>query len=83
MFLRNNQKKNFCVIEVADNGIGFDQRDADRIFSVFTRLHANLEYKGTGVGLSIVRKVIENHDGYVTAFSKPGEGALFKIYIPA
>ena len=73
----------FCVVGLADNGIGFEQKDAERIFNVFTRLHGNVEYKGTGVGLSIVRKVIENHHGYITANSRPGEGATFKIYLPA
>ena len=74
--------KMFCVIAVKDNGIGFDQSDAERIFNVFTRLHGNIEYRGTGVGLSIVRKVVENHHGYVTAHSKPGEGSTFTVYLP-
>ncbi len=74
--------KRFHLIEVADNGIGFDQSDVQRIFNVFQRLHGNNEYKGTGVGLSIVRKVVENHHGYITAESKPGAGATFKVYLP-
>jgi light-regulated signal transduction histidine kinase (bacteriophytochrome) len=48
-----------------DNGIGFNQEDADPIFNVFTCLHGLFEYKGLGIGLSIVRKVIENHNGYI------------------
>lgn len=75
----NNQ---YHLIEIRDNGIGFNQEDAERIFNVFTRLHANIDQKGTGVGLSIVRKVVENHDGYVWAESKPDEGATFKILLP-
>lgn len=75
-------RKNFHVIEVSDNGIGFDQSDAERIFNVFTRLHGNYEYSGTGIGLSIVRKVIENHDGFIAAFAKPGKGATFRIVLP-
>jgi len=75
--------KTYHVIEVKDNGIGFEQKDADRIFNIFTRLHGNAEFRGTGVGLSIVRKVIENHHGHITAEGKPGEGALFKLYLPA
>ena len=72
----------YYLIEVRDNGIGFLQQDAERIFNVFTRLHGNTEYKGTGVGLSIVRKVAENHGGYCWAESKPGEGALFHVLLP-
>ena len=80
---QTDQQKNFHVYTVQDNGIGFEQKDASRIFNVFTRLHGNTEYRGTGVGLSIVRKVIENHHGYVEAESSPGEGATFRIYLPA
>jgi signal transduction histidine kinase len=75
-------RQNFHLIELTDNGIGFDQSDAERIFNVFIRLHGNYEYSGTGVGLSIVRKVVENHDGYIAAFGKPGKGASFKILLP-
>ncbi len=79
---KEEMQKHFYVITVQDNGIGFDQKDAEKIFNVFTRLHGNAEYKGTGVGLSIVRKVIKNHSGYITASSNPGEGAAFHIYFP-
>jgi PAS domain S-box-containing protein len=75
--------KQYHLIEVKDNGIGFVQEDAERIFNVFTRLHGNAEYKGTGVGLSIARKVVENHNGYIWAESSPGMGATFKIVLPA
>ncbi len=78
-----NGNKQYYLIEVKDNGIGFDPADAQRIFNVFTRLHGNAEYKGTGVGLSIARKVVENHSGYIWGESKPGEGATFKILLPA
>jgi signal transduction histidine kinase len=74
--------KTFHLIELSDNGIGFDQVDAERIFNVFTRLHGNYEYSGTGVGLSIVRKVVENHDGFIAAHAKPGQGATFRILLP-
>ena len=75
--------KLYHLLEVSDNGIGFEQENAERIFNVFTRLHGNAEYKGTGVGLSIVRKVVENHSGFVWAESTPGEGATFKVLLPA
>jgi PAS domain S-box-containing protein len=73
----------YHFIEVKDNGIGFEQKDAERIFNVFTRLHQdNAEYRGTGVGLSIVSKVMDNHNGIVWAESEPGEGACFKLLLP-
>jgi light-regulated signal transduction histidine kinase (bacteriophytochrome) len=75
-------EKNYHLIEVRDNGIGFQQEDAERIFNVFTRLHGNAEYKGTGVGLSIARKVVENHKGFISAESTPGAGATFRIFLP-
>src|SRR4030095_3052917 len=77
-----DKQKDFNVISVTDNGIGFEQKDAERIFNVFTRLHGNAEYKGTGVGLSIVRKVVENHGGYIWAESQEDQGASFKILLP-
>ena len=72
----------FHLIEVQDNGIGFEQQDADRIFNVFQRLHGNAEYKGTGIGLSIARKVVQNHHGYIWAESAPDKGATFKVLLP-
>jgi signal transduction histidine kinase len=74
--------KSYHLIEVKDNGIGFAQEDAERIFNVFTRLYGNNEYRGTGVGLSIARKVAQNHRGYIWAESTPGEGATFKVLLP-
>lgn len=75
--------RKYHLIEVKDNGIGFPQEHAQRIFNVFTRLHGNAEYRGTGVGLSIAQKVVQNHGGYIWAESTPGEGATFKILLPA
>ena len=74
--------KLYHLIELKDNGIGFEQEYADDIFKVFTRLQSGAQYPGNGVGLSIVQKVIENHQGYIWAESKPGEGAIFKILLP-
>lgn len=74
--------REFHLIEVKDNGIGFEQKDADRIFQVFQRLHGNHEYKGTGIGLSIARKVAANHEGYIWAESEPGKGATFFVLLP-
>ncbi|GAB3550070.1 hypothetical protein GCM10027577_28610 [Spirosoma fluminis] len=70
-------------IEVADNGIGFEEKYLDRMFQVFQRLHGRSEYAGTGIGLAICEKVVTNHGGAVTATSQPGQGATFHIYLPA
>ncbi|MEI6946146.1 PAS domain S-box protein [Paraflavisolibacter sp. H34] len=75
--------RQFHLIQVKDNGIGFNQDDAERIFNVFTRLHGSEEYKGSGVGLSIARKVVEHHHGHIWAESEPGTGATFNVLLPA
>jgi light-regulated signal transduction histidine kinase (bacteriophytochrome) len=74
--------KRYHLISVTDNGIGFDQHYAEKIFQMFTRLHGKNEYSGTGIGLSIVKKVVENHNGIVRAESKLGSGSVFFIYLP-
>lgn len=71
-----------CHITIIDNGIGFEQQYSQKIFEVFQRLHGKNEYDGTGIGLAIVKKIIENHHGQITATSEPGKGARFDIYIP-
>ena len=71
-----------CQIIIEDNGIGFDNKYADRIFAVFQRLHGHAQFKGTGVGLAICRKIVEHHKGHVTAQSSPGQGATFIITLP-
>jgi len=76
------QQKRFQYIEISDNGIGFEQQYAEKIFQVFQRLHGKEEYRGSGIGLSIVQKVIETHNGYIKAEARPGDGATFKILLP-
>jgi PAS domain S-box-containing protein len=70
-------------ISISDNGIGFEQKYSDKIFELFQRLHSRVEYEGTGIGLSICKKVVQNHKGFIRATGKPGMGASFEIYLPA
>jgi len=70
-------------IRVADNGIGFGNEHADKIFSIFQRLHGKNEFEGTGIGLSITRKIIEKNEGIIYAESTLGEGAVFHIILPS
>lgn len=72
----------YYMITVQDNGIGFEQQYAERIFQLFQRLEGKSEYPGTGIGLSICRKIVTNHKGQIFAESKPGEGTLFSIILP-
>ena len=74
--------KNYTKISIVDNGIGFDGQYAEKIFEMFQRLHGKDEYKGTGIGLAIVKKIVENHNGLIAAKSIEGEGAQFDIYLP-
>jgi signal transduction histidine kinase len=71
-----------CVITVADNGIGFDEQYSERIFGAFQRLHGRAAYDGTGIGLSIARKIAWRHNGDITARGVPGEGATFRLTLP-
>ena len=80
---RLSPEKNYCHITVKDNGIGFEPHFSKRIFEVFQKLHSKEEYAGTGIGLAIVKKIVENHNGIITATSELNKGASFDIYIPA
>ena len=71
-----------CQIIVEDNGIGFDEKYLDRIFTIFQRLHGRNEYEGTGIGLAVCRKIAERHGGDITAKSAPGHGATFIVTLP-
>ncbi|HUR30535.1 MAG TPA: CheR family methyltransferase, partial [Saprospiraceae bacterium] len=72
----------YCHITVSDNGIGFLPEYSERIFQLFQQLHEDNLYPGTGIGLSIVQKIVDNHGGLITATSELGKGARFDIYIP-
>ncbi len=76
------EDRELCRITVEDNGIGFDEKYLDRIFTVFRRLHGRDDYEGTGVGLAICRKIVERHGGSITATSTPGRGSTFIITLP-
>jgi signal transduction histidine kinase len=69
-------------IDVADKGIGFEQQEAERIFQAFQRLHGRSEYPGSGIGLAICKKIVENHQGLIFATSTPGQGSTFTVILP-
>ncbi|GAB3896918.1 hypothetical protein GCM10028803_14830 [Larkinella knui] len=76
------RKTRYCQISVSDNGIGFEPKNADRIFEMFQRLHPRSKFEGTGIGLAICQKVAENHGGAIIATSEPDQGASFHVYLP-
>jgi PAS domain S-box-containing protein len=84
-FVENNTlalPARYLQIQVKDNGIGFEPTEAESIFKLFTRLHGRAKYQGTGLGLGICRRVMENHHGTITAVSEVGEGATFIMHLP-
>lgn len=78
-----DQHRQYHEIIVQDNGIGFNQAFADKIFGMFQRLHSKDAYAGTGIGLALAKKVAANHGGTILAFGEKEEGAVFKVYLPA
>ena len=80
-FLPNTHHE-YHKITVEDNGIGFDQEYAKKIFILFNRLHNKNEYQGTGIGLAICKKIVENHKGFIFAKGVLNEGSIFNIYLP-
>ncbi|UHG94476.1 sensor histidine kinase [Spirosoma oryzicola] len=79
----SNQVPFYHQISVRDQGVGFDTKFLDRIFQVFQRLHGRHQYPGSGVGLAICQRVVENHGGGITARSELAQGATFCVYLPA
>ncbi len=80
--MSENPPRAYARLTVADNGIGFDEKYTDQIFTIFQRLHGRSQYTGTGMGLAICKKVADIHGGYITANSQEGNGAAFHIYLP-
>ena len=78
----NSSVNGHCQITVEDNGIGFDEKYLDRIFTIFQLLHGRFAFEGTGIGLAICRKIADRHGGTITAKSRPGEGATFIVTLP-
>lgn len=72
----------YHAIRIADNGIGFDKKYKDRIFEAFQRLQNRSQYEGTGIGLAIVKQVVEGHRGRITVESEPAKGSAFTVYLP-
>ncbi|HEX4924453.1 MAG TPA: ATP-binding protein [Bdellovibrionales bacterium] len=70
------------LISIEDNGIGFEEKYLDRIFTIFQRLHGRHEYEGTGIGLAVCRKIVDRHGGLLTARSTPGKGSSFLVTLP-
>ncbi len=79
--LEHFNERTYVCLEIRDEGIGFDERYLDRIFQMFQRLHDRQDFAGTGVGLALCKKVVENHQGFITARSFPGKGTRFLIYL--
>ena len=77
-----DENKSYCHIKMTDNGIGFEPRHKDKIFEVFQRLHGRADFVGTGIGLAIVKKIVDNHQGIIFASGELDKGAIFDIYLP-
>ena len=75
-------EKPWCRIKVQDNGIGFDEKYLDKVFTPFERLHNRSEIEGTGIGLAICAKIVQLHGGTLTATSQPNQGATFIVTLP-
>src|SRR5690349_791889 len=78
----NKEPVQYCRIYVQDNGIGFDQQYAEQIFDMFRRLHVHSEFEGTGIGLTLCKKIVEKHNGFISVQSKVNKGSTFIISMP-
>jgi PAS domain S-box-containing protein len=82
MFASADGAKEYIELVFSDNGIGFDQLYADRIFTIFQRLNSREDFAGTGIGLALCKKIVQNHNGFIYAKSAAGKGASFFVYLP-
>jgi signal transduction histidine kinase len=80
--VNNSAHAQYCRIVVRDNGIGFNEKYLDKIFTIFQRLHPVEQYEGTGIGLAIVKKIVDNHNGIISARGEPDVGSSFTIVLP-
>jgi signal transduction histidine kinase len=81
--ISDEREQTLCRIRISDNGVGFDQKHAQRIFDAFQRLHGRDRYEGTGIGLAICRRIVQRHAGRIAAHGESGKGASFTVTIPA
>ncbi|MBC7850035.1 MAG: PAS domain S-box protein [Chitinophagaceae bacterium] len=79
----NETNSKFWKLSFEDNGIGFEQKYAGKIFDLFQRLHGRAQYEGTGIGLAICKKIVQHHHGFIAASGRPGNGATFSLFLPA
>jgi len=82
VFPKADANQTYYKISIEDNGIGFSPKQGKRIFEVFQTLHSKSDYKGTGIGLAIVKKIVGEHNGFIKAIGKEGKGAIFEVYLP-
>jgi len=77
-----DRRQRYCKLRFSDNGIGFEPRYKDRLFTIFQRLNPREKYEGTGIGLALCKKIVDNHQGHISVDSVPGEGSTFMVVLP-
>jgi signal transduction histidine kinase len=78
----NNESALYVELKFRDNGIGFEQKYAEQVFEIFQRLQDRRTFTGTGIGLAVCKKIVENHHGMISVTSEPGEGTTFSVILP-